>query len=75
MLKAIWATKRSKFVDLRDHYIKDTIRERHISLKHTPSKILRADLFTKPPERQRFETLRTMFYVAEISHIQADITG
>lgn len=36
MTKYNCATERSKFIYLRDHYIKETIKTKNISIKHTP---------------------------------------
>lgn len=48
IMRALGATKRSKFIDVHHHYIKDASRETQITIKHTRSQQLRADLFTKP---------------------------
>lgn len=53
MIKALGATKRSKFIHMWNQYIKQTVREKGIILKHTASVELEADLFNKELERTR----------------------
>lgn len=47
MVNALGDTTRSKFIDLRTHYIKDETRENKIALKHMRSEEQDADIFTK----------------------------
>lgn len=44
MIKALGATKRSKFIDLRHNYIKETIKNNKVEHHHVPSKQCWADL-------------------------------
>lgn len=66
MIKALGATKRSKFIDLRHHYLKEVFKNKQVELRHIPSKECRAYLFTKALQRQRFEELRDMVDVADV---------
>lgn len=71
MLNAVRATKRSKYIDLRNNYIKEVIKNNNVEATHVPSKQCRADLFTKALQRHRFEELRTMVdVVADITDIE-----
>lgn len=71
MIKSLGATKRSKFIDLRHHYLKTTINQKNVDFKHTPSAQLRADLLTKPLDRRCFQRLRTQLGVDVIPNIEA----
>lgn len=73
ILQDIGATKRLKFIDLRHHYIKQTIKEKSIQLKHTESEKLKADIFTKALERQKFENMQKMIDVEEIVDLERDV--
>lgn len=66
MLSSLGATKRSKFIDLLHQYLKQMARGTKISIQHVPSKMCRADMFTGPLERRRFEELRDMIEFIEI---------
>lgn len=70
MIKALGATKRSKFIDLRHHYLKEVVKNNNVTIVHVPSKLCRADIFTKALERTRFEELRQMVEVAEIPGLE-----
>lgn len=50
-------TKRSKYISIRYHYIRDQIRRGEIKLQHVPSAKLIADIFTKPLPRTQFSYL------------------
>lgn len=52
MVKALGKTTLSKFFDLRYQYIRQKIRDTHITLHHQPSRHLSADMFTKALELQ-----------------------
>lgn len=73
MMAALGATKRSKFIDMRHHYLKQTVKEHNITLKHVASADLRADMFTKALERTRFEKLRSSVHVHEVPNIDDDL--
>lgn len=36
MIKALGATKQSKFIEIRHQYIKEKIKNHYITLKHSP---------------------------------------
>jgi len=51
------ATKRSRFIDQRFHYIRDAITSGRITLIHVPSESNLADLFTKPLGSPEFQQI------------------
>lgn len=73
MLQSIGPTKRSKFIDLRHQFIKQTIQNTDTTIIHVPSQELCADMFTKPLERARFAKVRELLQVREIRDIEKDI--
>lgn len=60
MLKALGATKISKFIDMRHQYLKQTIKNNNLKLVPTPQAELKAVIFKKALERRRFEKRRQM---------------
>ncbi|CAM9969375.1 unnamed protein product, partial [Heterosigma akashiwo] len=52
------ATKSSKFIDIRWHFIRDAIQAGHVQVVHISTEYNISDLFTKPLESPRFQTLR-----------------
>lgn len=73
MLTALGATKRSKFIDLRHHYLKEVVKNNNVEIRHVPSQKCGADLFRKALDKTRFEELRQMVDVAEIRGIENTI--
>jgi hypothetical protein len=49
---------RSKHIDLRYHFIRSLIKDKHVSLKQVNTSRQLADFLTKPLPRQPFEGLR-----------------
>ncbi|CAM9829619.1 unnamed protein product [Heterosigma akashiwo] len=52
------ATKSSKFIDIRWHFIRNAIQAGHVQVVHISTEYNISDLFTKPLESPRFQTLR-----------------
>uniref|UniRef100_A0A7S4D6I2 Reverse transcriptase Ty1/copia-type domain-containing protein n=1 Tax=Heterosigma akashiwo TaxID=2829 RepID=A0A7S4D6I2_HETAK len=52
------ATKSSKFIDLRWHFIRDAIARGEVKVVHIDTEHNISDLFTKPLESPRFQMLR-----------------
>ena len=48
---------RTKYIDIRQHFIRDLVEEKIISLHHIPIENQLADIFTKPLDVTRFESL------------------
>jgi KUP system potassium uptake protein len=49
---------RTKYIDIRYHFIREAIQERNISLEYCPTEDMLADLLTKPIPKARFKKLR-----------------
>ena len=52
-----------KHIEIRYHFIRDLIERRIVCLKYIPTKRQNADIFTKPLDRSKFETLRQVIGV------------
>ena len=52
------AHARTKHIDIRYHYIRETVQEGFVELHYCPTEKMIADILTKPLPRGRFETLR-----------------
>ena len=49
---------RSKHIDVRHHFIRDVLAEKHVTLKYLPSEEMLADVMTKPlSSQQHFKCL------------------
>lgn len=75
MIESLGATKRSKFIDLRYHYLTTTIKQKNVELKNTPYELLHADLLTKVLDCRRFERLLPQLGVDVILNIAAELMG
>ena len=51
---------RTKHIDIRYHYVRETVQKKVISLNYCPSENMTADILTKPLTRGRFESLRSL---------------
>ena len=52
------AHSRTKHIDIRYHYIRETLCDKIIELEYCPTEHMIADLLTKPLHKGRFELLR-----------------
>ena len=50
---------RTKHIDIKYHYVRETISNGYVTLEYCPTEHMIADLLTKPLARERFETLRS----------------
>lgn len=50
---------RTKHIDIRHHFIRDLVEEKIVGLEFLPTAHQLADLFTKPLDNVRFQTLRS----------------
>ena len=58
---------RTKHIDIRYHYIRETVAEGTVTLQYCPTKDMTADVFTKPLGKGRFEFLRDKLGLSLIS--------
>lgn len=72
MIQALVATKRSVFIDLHLQYLKEYIGT-NTTIHHQPSRLLSADVFSEPLERQRLQEMRDLIEFFEITDIDQDI--
>ena len=49
---------RTKHIDIRHHFIRDLVEDKVVSLEYVPTEGQIADIFTKPLDVSRFESLR-----------------
>ena len=57
---------RMKHVDIKYHFVRETVKNKIISLEHCPSKEMLADIFTKGLARSSFEMLRVQMGVGAV---------
>lgn len=48
--------RRTKYVDIKYHYVRDVAKKGHLEVKHVASNEQRADLLTKPLTKLKFQT-------------------
>ena len=54
---------KSKHIEIRYHFIRDLIERKIVCLEYIPTERQIADIFTKPLDRNKFETLRQVIGV------------
>ena len=54
---------KTKHIEIRYHFIRDFVERKTVCLKYIPTKRQNADIFTKPLDRSKFETLRQVIGV------------
>ena len=54
---------KTKHIEIRYHFIRDLVEKRIVSLEYIPTKHQNADIFTKPLDRSKFETLHQVIDV------------
>ena len=50
-------TKYIEIIEIRYHFIRDLVERKIVCLEYIPTKRQNADIFTKPLDRSKFETL------------------
>jgi methyl coenzyme M reductase subunit D len=50
--------KRTKHIDVKYHFVRERVETGEIKVEYIPTDQQLADIFTKPLQKQRFETLR-----------------
>lgn len=74
MISSMGNTTRSKFIDIRHHYLKEQIKANKVNIVHVKSEDQGADIFTKPMGRIKFLANRKRIGVEAIADIEADLT-
>ena len=54
---------KTKHIEIRYHFIRDLVERKIVCLEYIPTKRQNADIFTKPLNRSKFETLRQVIGV------------
>ena len=54
---------KTKHIEIRYHFIRDLVERRIVSVEYIPTKRQNADIFTKPLDRSKFETLHQVIDV------------
>ena len=49
---------KTKHIDIRYHFIRDLVEIKVVALEYIPIECQNADIFTKPLDRSKFESLR-----------------
>ena len=64
---------RTKHIDIKYHYVRETILDGYVTLEYCSTEQMIADLLTKPLTRDRFETLRNLMGLESLpTTIQTD---
>ena len=53
----------TKHIEIRYHFIRDLVERKIVAFEYIPTKCQNADIFTKPLDRSKFETLRLVIGV------------
>ena len=54
------SSKRTKHIHMRYYFITDRVRNNEITIKHSPTRVMVADFFTKPLQGKLFYKFRSM---------------
>ena len=54
---------KTKYIEIRYHFIRDLVERKIVCLEYIPIEHHNADIFTKPLDRSKFETLRQVIGV------------
>ena len=54
---------KTKHIEIRYHFIRDLVERKIVCLEYIPTEHQNADIFTKPLDRSKFETLRQVIGV------------
>src|SRR5206468_3113460 len=59
--------KRTKHIEVRFHFSRSAIEQKKITLEYISTEEQQADIFTKPLQKTKFETMREKISVCEVS--------
>ena len=54
---------KTKYIEIRYHFIRDLVERKIVCFEYIPTERQNADIFTKPLDRSKFETLRQVIDV------------
>ena len=54
---------KTKYIEISYHFIRDLVKRKIVCLEYIPTKRQNADIFTKPLDRSKFETLHQVIGV------------
>ena len=54
---------KTKHIEIKYHFIKDPVERKIVYLEYIPTERQNADIFTKPLDKSKFETLRQVIGV------------
>jgi hypothetical protein len=58
---------RTKYIDIRHHFIRDLVESREVALMFIPTENQLADILTKPLDGSRFQSLRKAIGICDMS--------
>ena len=63
-------SQKTKYIDIRHHFIRDHINTKDIELKHVPIQEMTADILTKPLARPAFELLYSKLGIISLTDVK-----
>ena len=63
-------SQKTKYINIRHHFIRDHINTKDIKLKHIPTMEMIADILTKPLARPAFELLCSKLGIISLTDVK-----
>jgi hypothetical protein len=63
-------SQKTKYINIRHHFIRDYINTKEINLKHVPTGEITADILTKLLPRPAFELLRSKLGLISLTNVE-----